>query len=66
MYGGVPVGWRFSCSSWATDARRIAFARSVAEPNVVSFESIRPGNRVVTSWSSQRLPSGSLKEANEP
>ena len=26
----------------------------------------RPGARVLTSWSSQRLPSGSLNEADEP
>jgi hypothetical protein len=25
----------------------------------------RPGNRAVTSWNSQPLPSGSLNEANE-
>jgi len=38
---------------------------SSAEANVVSFESIRPGSRVVSSWSSQRLPSGSPNDANE-
>jgi hypothetical protein len=27
---------------------------------------IRPGSRVVTSWTSQVLPSGSLKEKNDP
>ena len=27
---------------------------------------IRPGNRVVTSWISHVLPSGSLKEQNDP
>ena len=26
----------------------------------------RPGSRVVTSWTSHRLPSGSLKEQNDP
>ena len=57
---------RFSCSPWAASARRIAFARSLAEPNVVSAASMRPGSRVVTSCSSQLLPSGSLNEANEP
>src|SRR5262249_53230224 len=30
---------RFSCSPWATDARRIAFARSRAEPNAVAAAS---------------------------
>jgi len=46
-------------------ARRSALARSVAEGNVVSA-STRPGNRAVTSWNSQPLPSGSLNEAKEP
>jgi hypothetical protein len=27
---------------------------------------IRPGSRVVTSWTSHALPSGSLKEKNDP
>ena len=57
---------RFSCSPWAADARRIALARSAAEANVVSAASTRPGSRVVTSCSSQPLPSGSLNVANEP
>src|SRR4051794_27874526 len=57
---------RFSCSPWATDARRIALASSSAEPNVVTPVSIRPGSRVVISCTSQELPSGSLKDANEP
>jgi len=26
----------------------------------------RPGSRVVTSWTSQVLPSGSVKEQNDP
>jgi hypothetical protein len=33
--------------------------------NIVSVPSTRPGNRAVTSWISQLLPSGSLNEANE-
>jgi hypothetical protein len=38
---------------------------------VCSYESgkpyqTRPGSRVVTSWTSQVLPSGSLKEKNDP
>ena len=57
---------RFSCSPWAADARRIALARSLAEPNDVAAGSTRPGSRVVTSCSSQPLPSGSLNVANEP
>src|SRR5512132_3388954 len=55
---------RFSCSPCAASARRSAAASSVDEVNVVSA-STRPGNRTVTSWSSQPLPSGSLNEANE-
>jgi hypothetical protein len=27
---------------------------------------IRPGSRVVTSWTSQVLPSGSVQEKNDP
>src|SRR5215471_14199197 len=57
---------RFSCSPWATSARRIALARSLAEPNDVAAGSTRPGSRVVTSWNSQPLPSGSLNDTNEP
>ena len=33
---------RFSCSPWAADARRIALARSLAEPNEVAAGSTRP------------------------
>ena len=43
----------------AVAARRSAAARSVEEPNAVS-PSTRPGNRVVTSWNSQPLPSGQV------
>ena len=50
----------------AADARRIASARSLAEPNVVAAASTRPGSRVVTSWNRQLLPSGSLNETHEP
>jgi len=49
----------------AAAARRSALASSDEELNVVSSASTRPGNRAVTSWSSQPLPSGSLNEANE-
>ena len=31
----------------------------------VALASTRPGNRTVSSWSSQLLPSGSLNDANE-
>src|SRR5215217_9525530 len=54
---------RASCSPCATDARRIALARSAAEAKVVALGSIRPGNRVVTSCNSHSLPSGSLNVA---
>src|SRR5688572_9670464 len=54
---------RVSCSPWAAAARRIALARSETEAKFVSFESIRPGNRVVTSCNSHWLPSGSLNVA---
>ena len=71
---GVPVGpvrvvprpVRFSCSPWAAAARRSALARSAVDANAVSAASIRPGSRVVISWSSQPLPSGSLNVAKEP
>src|SRR6267142_2217566 len=56
---------RFSCSPCAAAARRSAAASSVDEVNVVSSASTRPGNRAVTSWNSQPLPSGSLNEAKE-
>jgi hypothetical protein len=46
-------------------ARRSALARSLAEPNEVAAESMRPGSRVVISCNSQPLPSGSRNEANE-
>src|SRR5712671_7437184 len=55
---------RFSCSPCAAAARRRAPASSADEVNVVSLASTRPGNRAVTSWNSQPLPSGSLNEAN--
>ena len=56
---------RFSCSPWAASARRNALARSLADAKVVVAASMRPGSRVVISWSSQPLPSGSRNEANE-
>ena len=46
---------RFSCSPWAAAARRSALATSFADANVVAPWSMRPGSRVVTSWSSQPL-----------
>ena len=57
---------RASCSPCAAAARRSALARSPREANVVVAGSTRPGSRVVISCSSQPLPSGSLKVANEP
>src|SRR5487761_1165714 len=57
---------RFSCSPCAADARRIASARSLAEADDVAAWSTRPGSRVVISWTSQPLPSGSRNETNEP
>jgi hypothetical protein len=62
---GSALPMRFSCLPWATSARRSALARSLAESNEVAARSMRPGSRVVTSWNSQPLPSGSLNEANE-
>jgi hypothetical protein len=57
---------RFWCSAWAASARRSALARSAVDANAVPVASIRPGSRVVTSWTSHVLPSGSVKEKNEP
>src|SRR6185503_12629927 len=57
---------RFSCSPCAASARRSALARSLTELYAVSAASTRPGNRVVTSCSSQPLPSGSVNVAYEP
>jgi type I restriction enzyme R subunit len=56
---------RFSCSPCAAAARRSAAASSAEEANAVAPASTRPGNRTVTSWSSQPLPSGSRNEAYE-
>src|SRR5438128_6816982 len=56
---------RFSCCPWAASARRSALARSFVDAKVVVAESMRPGSRVVSSWNSQPLPSGSWNEANE-
>jgi len=56
---------RFSCSPCAAEARRMALARSAADPNEVGAGPTRPGSRAVTSCSSQPLPSGSAKVANE-
>jgi hypothetical protein len=44
---------------------RSALASSAIDANAVSAASIRPGSRVVTSCSSQPLPSGSLNVAKE-
>ena len=52
---------RFPC---AAPARRSAPARSATDAKVVSV-SMRPGARVVTSCSSQPLPSGSWNDAKE-
>ncbi|HEY0934545.1 MAG TPA: hypothetical protein VGD91_12465 [Trebonia sp.] len=56
---------RFSCSPCAAAACRSAAARSAADEQAVAAGSTRPGSRVVTSCSSQELPSGSLNVANE-
>src|SRR5580765_600596 len=56
---------RFSYCPWAVSARRNALARSFADAKVVAVESMRPASRVVISWNSQPLPSGSWNEANE-
>src|SRR5580692_10723534 len=56
---------RASCCPWAAAARRSALARSFADAKVVVAGSTRPASRVVISWNSQPLPSGSLNEANE-
>src|ERR1700683_1336286 len=63
---GSAAPMRFSCSPCAADARRIAFARSAGEANAVSAASTRPANRIVTSWTTQLFPSGSLNVTNEP
>ena len=49
-------------------ARLRASARSSTDSYVVAIalSSPRPGSRVLISWSSQPLPSGSLNAANEP
>ena len=64
QFGSV-APMRFSCWPCAASARRSALARSLAEQNEVTPESMRPGSRVVTSCSSQTLPSGSLNVARE-
>src|SRR5262249_20386318 len=56
---------RFSCSPCAAAARRSAAATSSIEEYVVVLGSTRPGSRVVTSCSSQVLPSGSRNVARE-
>src|SRR5207237_9820620 len=56
---------RFSCSQWAASARRNALDRSFTDAKVVVAGSMRPGSRVVISWNSQPLPSGSRNEAND-
>jgi hypothetical protein len=56
---------RASCWPWAAAARTSACSTSLTEAYVVSSVSMRPGRRVVISWSSQVLPSGSPNVANE-
>ena len=47
--------------------RAVLAGRTAAEhDHVIVAAHQRPGSRVVISWSSQPLPSGSLKVANEP
>jgi hypothetical protein len=41
------------------------FARSAVEAKPCQRLQIRPGSRVVTSWTSHALPSGSLKAQND-
>ena len=47
----------------AANAKAISI---IGHPFPVWSAYTRPGNRVVTSWISQPLPSGSLNETNEP
>ena len=54
---------RFSYSWWAASVRKSVLAKP---PWMRMPYQIRPGSRVVTSWTSHVLPSGSLKEQNEP
>jgi hypothetical protein len=56
---------RASCFPWALAARRSALARSFVDAKLVVPESMRPASRVVTSWRSQPLSSGSLNDAKE-
>ena len=42
-----------------------ALARSFADAKDVAAGSTLPGSRVVTSWNSQPLPSGSLNDTND-
>src|ERR1700722_742094 len=62
---GSAAPMRFSCSPWTAAARLNALARSFADAKVVLAGSTRPGSRVVISWNSHPLPSGSRNEANE-
>src|SRR3954447_8320539 len=72
MYAAYQVGHcssrtpplRASCSPWAVATRISACSRSCTEPNDVAAVLMRPGSRVVTSWSSQVLPSGSANVAS--
>src|SRR5450755_3422520 len=57
---------RASCSPCAAAARCSAVERSLAVANDVAAGSTRPGSRVVISWNTQPLPSGSSKVANDP
>src|SRR5678816_1599497 len=59
QFASLPWPSRASYLPWAASARRNAAARSFADAKVVTPESMRPGSRVVTSWNSQPLPSGS-------
>src|SRR6202022_1682368 len=54
-----------SCSPCAAAARRSAAASSAAELNSVLSGLTRPGSRWVTSCSSQKLASGSVKVASD-
>jgi hypothetical protein len=45
---------------------RLESARAPGVPPMRMPYQMRPGCRVVTSWTSHVLPSGSLKEKNDP
>ena len=54
------MGLSFATNGMTAERARASQARQHAGSGY------RPGRRVVISWSSQPLPSGSLNEANDP